>query len=97
MGTGSRDGVWREYDPSWLVQLARDQAPELMSSLANCTTARVESDAYIHFVNPEFPNQPGSRWQMDRNVSLQHPEHGELVLDLLKDGRVGGLEFLDRL
>jgi len=91
---------WRAYDPGWLVALARVQRPQdraLIDALAACTRARHESDACVHFVSPRRPNRPGSAWQFRENITLEHPEHGELVLDVLKDGRVGGVEFLDRL
>jgi hypothetical protein len=88
---------WTDHDPTWLVVLAREQQPDLADALSRCTTALVESRAYIHFVPSKSANQPGSEWQFERNVFLHHPEHGRLVLDVLKDGRIGGVEFLDRL
>ncbi len=88
---------WRPYDPTWLVELARSQRPELVAALAGCTRARHAGDAMIHFVSPRRPNQPGSAWQFRENATLEHPDQGTLVLDVLKDGRVGGVEFLDRL
>lgn len=68
-----------------------------MSELLRCRTALVEGEAYIHFVDPTSPNTPDSEWQFERNVSLRHPDHGHLVLDVLRDGRIGGVEFIDRL
>jgi hypothetical protein len=59
--------TWADYDPSWLVALAREQRGELVPALSRCTRALVESEAY---------------------------KKGDLVLDVLKDGRVGGVEFL---
>ncbi len=49
-----------DYDPSWLVALAREQQPELV-------------------------------------VFLEDPVRGTLVLDVLRDGRVGGVELVARL
>lgn len=89
--------MWIDYDPSWLVALARDQQPALADALAACTRASVESDAYIHFVSSEGASQPGSQWQIACTVFLYDPRHGELVLDVLKDGRIGGIEFSDRI
>lgn len=91
---------WRSYDPSWLVELARTQVPErplLADALEKCTRAKYESDAYLHFVSGRRPNQPGSAWQFHENVTLEDPDQGELILDVLQDGRVGGVEFLSRL
>jgi hypothetical protein len=97
--TGKLDDpeAWTAYDPSWLVQVAREQQPPLVPALLNCTRARAESEAYVHFVAPEAPNLPGSEWQFAHNIVLHHPEHGTVVLDVLKDGRIGGVEFVDRL
>ena len=97
VGKQAREAGWMDYDPSWLVELARQQEPRLVWALMKCTIAFVESKAYIHFVHPASPNQPGSEWQFDRNVSLHHPLDGHVVLDVLTDGRIGGLEFIDRL
>lgn len=87
---------WRPYDPSWLVDLAQQQLPDddrLHASLKKCTEAS-GNIPYIHFVNPRRANRPGSEWQFEDNIILEDPVKGELVLDILKDGRVGGVEFL---
>ena len=91
---------WQAYDPSWLVKLAEQQLPEkpeLAEALRACTRYSPESDAYYYFVSGRKPNQEGSAWQFKENISLRDPEEGELILDVLKDGRVGGVEFLSRL
>lgn len=87
---------WRPYDPTWLVALARTQLPEepwLPDALAKCTKASGDIPQ-IHFVNPHRPNRPGSEWQFERNLELEDPEHGMLVLDVLKGNRIGAVEFL---
>ena len=91
---------WKPYDPEWLVELAKEQLPEetwLPAALSVCTTASQESAAMIHFVNPANPNEPGSEWQFDTNLILEHPTEGDLVLDVLKGRRIGGVEFLARI
>jgi hypothetical protein len=52
---------------------------------------------YLYFVDPADANQPGSEWQIADNVRLEHPKEGTLVLDILADRRVGGIEFWGRL
>ena len=87
---------WEPYDPAWLVELARVQVPELdwlPAALAECTQCYWRSRAYVYFVDPTRPNEPGSSWQFQENIILEHPEQGGLVLDILKGGRVGGVEF----
>jgi len=91
---------WQPYDPTWLVELAKAQLPEekwLPAALAACTTARQGSPAYIHFVNPADPDEPGSEWEVQTNLSLRHPTEGDLVLDILDGNKIGGVEFLAKL
>ena len=91
---------WKEYDPEWLAVLAEAQVPEeiwLPDALRKCTKCSVESTAYTRFVSSENPNQPGSDWQFDDNIILEDEKEGDLVLDILKGHRVGGVEFLSKL
>jgi len=91
---------WQPYDPTWLVDLAKEQYPEqtwLHQALARCTKCLQESRAYIYFVSQERPNQPGSEWQFKRNVPLDSKKEGPLVLDVLEDGRIGGFEIIKRI
>ena len=91
---------WEPYDPTWLVDLARESCPDepwLVAALRHCTRAARESRAYLHFVDPANPNAPGSEWQFVDNILLEHPTEGDIVLDILTDRRVGGVEFLGRI
>ena len=91
---------WEPYDPTWLVDLARQSCPDeswLVAALQRCTRAARESRAYLHFVDPANANAPGSEWQFVENILLEHPTEGDIVLDILTDRRVGGVEFLGRI
>lgn len=91
---------WKKYDPDWLVTLAREQQPEhqwLADSLLRCRRAKKESDYYLYFVDGSAPNRKGSAWQFSHNITLEHPLHGEIVVDILKGNKVGGIEFLGLL
>ena len=91
---------WKPYDPGWLVELARGSHPDepwLAEALSRCTRAAQETPAYVYFVDPTPPNEPGSQWRFQENVVLEHPKEGGLVLDVLEGGRIGGVEFLKRL
>lgn len=91
---------WGPYDPTWLVELARQQAPEygwLPSALSMCTRCRWRDPAYLAFVDADRPNKAGSEWQFVENIVLEHPSEGDLVLDILTERRVGGVEFLARI
>jgi hypothetical protein len=92
--------TWEAYDPTWLVELAREQVPEepwLPDALSTCRRAWRRSAACTYFVDPTNPNKPGSDWQFDANIVVEHPTEGTLVLDVLKDQRIGGFETLDRI
>jgi hypothetical protein len=91
---------WKPYDPGWLVALARESRPDepwLAEALSQCTRAAQDSAAYIYFVDPAPPEDPGSQWRFEKNVTLEHPKEGSLVLDVLQGARIGGVEFLKRL
>ena len=91
---------WKPYDPAWLadwVRAHRPDVPWLADALARCTRAAWGGRVYLYFVDPADANQPGSEWQIADNVRLEHPKEGTLVLDILADRRVGGIEFWGRL
>lgn len=91
---------WESHDPSWLADWVRAHRPELgwlADALARCTRAAKGGRAYLYFVDPADANQPGAPWQHAETVTLEHPREGTLVVDVLTDGRVGGIEFLRRL
>lgn len=91
---------WKPYDPTWLVTWVRENRPDLAwlpDALMRCTTGWEGGRAYVYFVDPSDPNEPGSEWQLAENLMLQHPKEGTLVLDILTGRRVGGIEFLRRL
>lgn len=91
---------WKPYDPAWLaewVRVNRSDLPWLPDALARCIRAAEGGRAYLYFVDPADANQPGAEWQIAESVTLEHPREGTLVLDVLADRRIGGIEFLSRL
>jgi hypothetical protein len=86
---------WEPYDPTWLVGLARAQEPEepwLVEALARCTRGAWECEAYLYFIDPK-----GRLATFDGNIVLESATEGDLVLDVLADRTVAGVEFLSRL
>jgi hypothetical protein len=39
-------------------------------------------------------NKKGAEWQFDENIVLEHDKLGTIVIDFLKDKRIGGIEFV---
>lgn len=81
-----------------IIKLVEKQEPErqdLISALRNCKGGHWSSNGYYQFVNSRNPNQPGSEWQHDESVVIEQKDKGDIVIDILKDGRIGGIEFID--
>ncbi len=90
---------WDTYDPAWLVSLAREQYPNeawLANALARCIRAK-KYNGYVYFVDSANGNRPGAAGQFERNIVLNDPELGEIVVDILQGDRVGGIEMWARI
>ena len=91
---------WKEYDPSWLIEASKyrsDEYPWLAGALAKCTKAKNESDFYIYFVNKSNPNKKGSEWQFQESITIEGTLEGDIVIDIIKSNRVGGIELLSKV
>lgn len=83
-----------------LIRILEKEEPKnenLINSLRNCSGGKWRNKAYYQFVNSENPNQIGSEWQFSDNIIIEHPEKGTIILDLLKDNKIGGIEFYELL
>jgi hypothetical protein len=83
-----------------IIQLVRQQEPnrqDIISALANVVGGHWEDKAYYRFVDSKNANQEGAEWQFDENIVLEHETLGTIVIDYLKDRRIGGIEFLKNL
>ncbi len=91
---------WQPFDSSWLIDLAKQQMPKetwLVEALSLCTeVAEDSSGTYAYFI-PREQADGNTDWDFNKNISLRDPEFGELVLDVLNNGRIGGMEFLDKV
>lgn len=83
-----------------IIELIKEQEPErldLIEQLKKSDKKNWIKQPYIHFVSAERLNIPGSEWQFDENIVLEHKIEGTIVLDILKDGRIGGIEFVNQI
>ena len=87
---------WITFSPDFLINIAKDnlsQEPDLEIALAGLPLskrAQYESLAYIRFV-------PEKDWDFDRSIAFVDHKLGSIVFDMMKDGRVGGVEFGDNI
>jgi len=65
-----------------------------VESLKKLVITEFPRQAYTYFVSGERPNQSGSEWQFKENLVLEHKGDGTIVMDILKDGRIGGIEMV---
>jgi hypothetical protein len=70
---------------------------ELMNFIKKIKDGNWESKAYIYFLNSKNPNQPNSEWQFKENLILESEIYGPLILDILSENKLGGIEFLNNL
>ncbi len=83
-----------------IIELVKQQEPsrnDVIEALTKCSGGQWRNKAYYNFVDSTNANQEGAEWQFDENIILEHEEMGTIVLDLLKDKRIGGIEFLKNL
>jgi hypothetical protein len=79
-----------------LIKILEKEEPEnetLIKSLRNCSGGKWKNKAYYQYINSENPNKIGSEWQFLDNIIFEHENYGTIIVDLLKDNKIGGLEF----
>ncbi len=89
-----------EFQIEQIIELLREQEPDrldLIEELEKSEKKKWIRQPYIYFVSAERPNQPGSEWQFEENIVLEHESEGTIVLDILKGGRIGGIEFVSQI
>lgn len=86
-----------QYDPTWVVELARQQYPDdlrLHEALAACT--RVVRYCECGCGTPYFvelsPEMVGEDSDFGMRITLQREAATDVVVDLLPDGRVACIE-----
>jgi hypothetical protein len=80
-----------------IIELVEKQEPErqdIILALRNAVGGHWESRAYYKFVDSKNANKKGAEWQFAENIVLEHDKLGTIILDYLKDKRIGGIEFL---
>lgn len=83
-----------------LIELVRKQEPErqdIISALTNIAGGNWENKAYFRIVNSDNANKSGAEWQFKENIIIEHEKIGTIIIDYLKDKRIGGIEFYELL
>lgn len=88
------------FEIELIIELIKEQEPErldLIKELEKSKIRRWIRQPYVSFVSSENANEPGAQWQFKENVVLEHDGEGTIVLDILQDGRIGGIEFVNQI
>lgn len=92
--------IFEPYDPTWLVNLAKEQFPEtkwLETALCECIRYNKNDPAYYYFINPLTQVVPALEQPEIYCFCLKSPERGEIIVDVGKDGKVHGIELIYEL
>lgn len=86
------------FKKEWLIELLKEQAPTIsLDQLKEMKTERWLKKPYIQFINSDNANQKVAEWQIKQNLVLEHKAEGTIILDILKDGSIGGFELYNQL
>lgn len=88
------------FEIEWIIELIKEQGLyrlDLIEQLKNADRKKWIRQPCIYFVSIVEPNQPDSEWQFDESVVLEHEIEGTIVLNALKDKRIGGIEFINQI
>ena len=89
-----------EFHIEQIIPLIKEQEPDrldLIEELKKSDRKKWVRQPYVQFVSAEKPNQPGSEWQFEETIVLEHKTEGTIILDILKGGRIGGIEFVSQI
>lgn len=81
-----------------IIKLVEEQEPDrqdVIRALQNCKNGFWSSNGYYQFVDSRNSNQTGSDWQHDESIVIEQKDRGDIVIDFLKNGKIGGIEFID--
>ncbi|MDQ3021629.1 MAG: DUF2283 domain-containing protein [Bacteroidota bacterium] len=86
-----------KIDIQEIIELIKEQESErtdIIESLNKCKDGYWQGSAYYCFVNSTNANKTGAEWQYVESIEIEDTVNGDIIIDLLKDGRIGGIEFL---
>jgi hypothetical protein len=78
-----------------LIQVQEPERKDIIIALQNCDDGYWASRSYYQFVNTINSNKAGSDWQNEECLVIETENEGDIVIDILKDGRIGGIEFIN--
>ena len=74
-----------------MVQIHYPDRIDIITGLQSASGGSWKGKANFSFVDGTNANQPGAEWQFKNSLQVLE---ADIVIDLLTDGRIGGIEFL---
>ena len=90
----------RYIDKDLIIELLKEQAPnseKQIKQLQYMAELKWIKNPYIRFVDNVNANKKDAEWQFKKNIVLEHKTEGTIILDILKDGEIGGFELVKEL
>jgi hypothetical protein len=87
-----------QIDIEYIIKLVKQQESDrqdIVDALLNCKNGHWSRNGYYQFVDSTNANKPNSEWQHDECIVIEQKNKGDIIIDMLKDGRIGGIEFSD--
>ena len=81
-----------------IIEHLEQQEPlrqDVIKALTECRGGQWRGNAYFQFVDSTNANQNGAEWQFDDNIVVEHPKKGTIIIDFLKNKKIGGIEFYE--
>lgn len=81
-----------------IIELVRQQEPgrpDTIKSLKKCAGGKWTSSGYYEFRPSAISNNKDEQWNFYENILLEHEFLGFIVLDVLKNGSIAGIEFIN--
>ena len=88
------------FEINWITELVRNQEPgraDLIQQLEKCPIRRWIRQPYVRLISSKGMKQSDAKLAIAENVVLDHETEGAIVLDILNDGRIMGVEFLSQI
>ncbi len=83
-----------------IIEMLKEQEPQytnLFKHLEDQAPCKWLKLAYIPIISSDRANQPGSHWQFEGSVVLECEENVDIILDILKGDRLGGIEMTSHI
>ena len=88
----------KDIDIPGIVNVVNQCLPhrgDVITALQNCRGGQWEGGGYYRFISGRNANRPGAAWQFKENILLTQKEVDLIILDVLQNGSIGGIEFVD--